>query len=90
MRAAWNRADSIFHACRFVLTNQSKGREELLRPHIETSKLTDLNEDVHLKLIQLQIILLLLLAFSSLSDVAASTPAAKQRQIIVLIGRLTG
>ena len=37
-----------------VLTNQSKGREELLRPHVETSKLADLNEDDDLKLIQLQ------------------------------------
>ena len=58
------------------MTNQSKSRGELLRPHVETSKLADLNEDVNLRLIQLQTVLLLLLAFSSLL------------QIIVLIGGL--
>ena len=63
---------------------------ELLRPHAETSKLADLNEDVNLKLIQLQTIFLLLLAFSSLLNITASTPAAKQHQIIVLIGGLAG
>ncbi|WP_419648360.1 hypothetical protein [Thiolapillus sp.] len=73
-----------------VLTNQSKSRGELLRPHVETSKLADLNEDVNLKLIQLQTVLLLLLAFSSLLNITASTPAAKQHQIIVLIGGLAG
>ena len=31
---------------------------ELLRPHVETSKLADFNEDVNLKLIQLQPVLL--------------------------------
>ncbi|WP_295539774.1 hypothetical protein [Thiolapillus sp.] len=74
-----------------VLTDQSKSRRgELLRPHVETSKLADLNEDVNLKLIQLQTVLLLLLAFSSLLNITASTPAAKQHQIIVLIGGLAG
>ena len=63
---------------------------ELLRPHIKTSKLTDLNEDDNLKLSQLKIFLLLLLAFSSLSNITASTPAAKQQQIIDLIGTLAG
>ena len=62
---------------------------ELLRPHVEKSKLADLNEDVNLKLIQLQTVLLLL-AFSSLFNITASTPAAKQHQIIVLIGGLAG
>ena len=46
-----------------------------------------LNEDINLKLIQLQTVLLLL-AFSSLLNITASTPAAKQHQIIVLIGGL--
>ena len=55
-----------------------------------TSKLADLNEDVNLKLIQLQTVLLLLSAFSSLLNVTGSTPAAKQHQIIVLIGGLAG
>ena len=73
-RAAWNRADPIFDAWRLVLTNQSKRRGQLLRPQVETSKLADLNEDDNLKLSQLQNVLLLLLAFSSLSNVAASTP----------------
>ena len=65
------------------------GGEELLRPHIETSKLADFNEDDNLKLSQLQNVLLLS-TFSSLFNVAASTPAAKQHQIIVLIEGLTG
>ena len=43
-----------------------------------------------LKLIQLQGVLLLLWAFSSFSDIATATPAAKLHQIIVLIGRLAG
>ena len=63
---------------------------ELLRSHVETSKLVDLNEDINLKLIQLQTVLLLLLAFSSLLNITASTLAAKQRQLIVLIGGLAG
>ena len=62
---------------------------DLLRPHVETSKLADLNENVNLKLIQLQTVLLLL-AFSSFLNITALTPAAKQHQIIVLIGGLTG
>ena len=41
-------------------------------------------------LTQLQTVLLLLLAFSSLLNVTASTQAAKQHQIIVLIGGLSG
>ena len=52
-------------------------------------KLADLNEDVNLKLIQLQTVLLLL-AFSSLLNITASTPAAKHHEIIVLIGGLAG
>ena len=63
---------------------------ELLRPQIETSKMTDLNEDDILELIQLKTVLLLLLAFSSLPNIAASTPETKQRQMIVFIGRLSG
>ena len=63
---------------------------ELLRPHAETSKLADLNEDVNLKLIQLQTVLLFLLAFSSFFNITASTPAAIQRQSTVLIGGLAG
>ena len=64
---------------------------ELLRPvDVETSNLADLNENVNLKLIQLQTILLLLLAFSTLLNITASTPAAKHHQIIVLIGGLAG
>ena len=62
---------------------------DLLRPHVETSKLADLNENVNLKLIQLQTVLLLL-AVSSLLNFTASTPAAKRHQIIVLIGGLAG
>ena len=53
---------------------------ELLRPHVETSKLADLNEDDNLKLIQLQAVFLLLLAFSSLSNTVAK-PAAKQHKL---------
>ena len=71
------------------MTNQSESKGELLRPRIETSKLADLNEDVNLKLIQLQTVLLLL-AFSSLLNVTASTPEAKHHQIILLIGGLAG
>ena len=56
----------------------------------KTSKLADLNEYDNLGLIQPQIVLLLLLAFSSLSNITASTPAAKQHQIIVFIGGLVG
>ena len=73
-----------------VLTNQSKSRGELLLPHVETSQLADPYEDVNLKLIQLQTVLLFLLAFSSLLDITASTPAAKHHQVIVLIGELAG
>ena len=72
------------------MTSQSKSKGELFRPHVETSKLADLNEDVNSKLIQLQTVLLLLLAFSSLLNITASTPAAKQHQIIVLIAGLAG
>ena len=75
---------------KFSLSNQSKNSRELLRPRVETSKLTDLKEDDNLKLIQLHTVLLLCLAFSSLSSIAASTPAAKHYQIIVLIGGLAG
>ena len=53
----------------------------LLRPHVETSKLADFNEDVNSKLIQLRPVLLLLLAFSSLLDVTALTPAAKHYRL---------
>ena len=64
---------------------------ELLRPvDVETSNLADLNENVNLKLIQLQTMLRLLLAFSSFINITTSTPAAKQHQIIVLIGGLAG
>ena len=80
-RVAWNRADPSFDASRLVLTNQNKSRGELLRPQVETSKLADLNEDDNLKLSQLSNVLLLLLAFPSLTNVAASTPTAKQHQI---------
>ena len=59
-----------------ILTNQSKRRGELLRPHIETSKRADLSEEDDLKLSQLQNVLLLLLAFCSLSNVASSTVPA--------------
>ena len=52
--------------------------------------MTYLNEDDILKLVQVQIILLLLWAFSSLSGIATSTPTAKLYQIIVLTGRLAG
>ena len=69
---------------------QGRGRGGLLRPHVETSKLGDLIEDVNLKLTQLQTVLLLLLAFSSLLNITASTPATKHHQIIVLIGGLAG
>ena len=72
------------------MTNHSNSREQLLRPHIETSKLADLNENVSLKLIQLQTVLLLLLVFSSLLNITASTLAVKQHQIIVFIGELAG
>ena len=61
-------------------SEQEQGDGGLLRPHVETSKLADLNEDVNLKLIQLQSVFLLLLAFSSLLNITASTPAAKQHQ----------
>ena len=63
--------------------NQSEQEQEgeLLRPKIETSKTADLNEDDILKLVQLQTVLLLLMAFSSLSNIATSTPAAKQHQL---------
>ena len=57
---------------------------------IKTSKLADLNQDDSLKLSQLQNVLLLLLAFSSPSNTVASTPAAKQHQIIISIRRLAG
>ena len=62
---------------------------ELLRALVETAKLADLNEDVNLKLIPLQTVVLLL-AFSTLLNITAPTLAAKQHQIIVFIGRLTG
>ena len=67
-----------------------KGGAGLLWPQIETSKMTDLNEDDILELIQLKTVLLLWLAFSSLPNIAASTPETKQRQMIVFIGRLSG
>ena len=63
---------------------------ELLRALVETAKLADLNEDVDLKLIQLQTVFPLLLAFSSLLNITASTPAVEHHQIIVLIGGLAG
>ena len=53
--------------------------------------MTNPDEDDVSHLIQLQTILLLLLwAFSSLSNISASTPAAKLHQTIVFIGRLAG
>ena len=57
---------------------------ELLRPHVETSKLADLNKDVHFNLIQLQTVLLLLLAFSSFLNISASTPGVR-----LLVGALS-
>ena len=62
---------------------------ELRRPQIETSKMAGFNEDDNLKLSQLQNVLLLL-AISSLSNVAASTPATKQHQITVSVRRFAG
>ena len=50
--------------------------------------MADLIEDDILKLIQLQTILLLLRALSSLSNIATSAPALEQ--MIVFIGRLAG
>ena len=63
--------------------NQSEQEQggELLRPQIETSKTADLNEEDILKLVQLRAVLLPLMAFSSLSNIATSTPAAKQHQL---------
>ena len=52
--------------------------------------MVDLNEDDILKLIQLQTIINLLWALSSLSNIATTAPAAKQHQIIIFIGRLAG
>ena len=52
--------------------------------------MADLNEDDILKQIQLQTVLLLLRAFSLLSETATSTPAAEQDQMIAFIGRLAG
>ena len=63
---------------------------ELLRPHVEILKLADLNEEVNLELIQLQTVLLLLLVFSLLLNITASTPAAKHHPIIVLVRGLAG
>ena len=71
--------------------DQSEQAQRAATPaSIKTSKLADLNEDDNLKLSQLQNLLLLLLAFSSLLYNTASTPAAKQHQIIVFIGGLAG
>ena len=67
------------------MTDQSKSREELLRPQTETEKLADLNEDDILKLIQLQIVFLLVRAFSLLSIIALSTPAVKQQMIVFIL-----
>ena len=60
--------------------------------HIETSKLANLNEDDNQKLTQIHTVMLLLLALSlsSLSNIAVSTTAAKQHQIIVFFWRLAG
>ena len=52
--------------------------------------MADVNEDDVLQLIQLQTVLLLLWAFSSLSNIATSSPAAKKHQILVFIGKLAG
>ena len=86
---AWNRAYPISDACHLVLTYQSKSRGELLRQKLETSKMADLNKHDIVKLIQLQTVLLLW-AFSQLSNIATSTPAAKQQQIIVVVETLAG
>ena len=51
--------------------------------------MADHNEAYIFELIQLQTVLLLW-AFSSLSNIATSTPAAKQHQIIVFIVTLAG
>ena len=81
----------ILFLCLTLSIDQSEQEQgELLRPHIETSKLADLNEDNNLKLVQPQTVRLLLLAFSSLFSITASIPAAKHHQIIVLIGELAG
>ena len=40
-----NTADPIFDAWRLVLTKQSKNEGELPRPQVETSEMTDLNQD---------------------------------------------
>ena len=63
---------------------------KLLQLQVQTSKMADLNEDDILKQIQLQTVLLLLRAFSLLSETATSTPAAEQDQMIAFIGRLAG
>ena len=60
---------------------RARTKGELLWLHIKTSELIDLSEGDDLELIQLQTVLLLLLAFPSLSNIAASTPAAKQQII---------
>ena len=61
-RVKWNTAGPIFDSWRWrlLLTNESKGGGggKVFRPHVETSKLADFNEDVNLKLIQLQPVLL--------------------------------
>ena len=85
-----NRADPIFLALCLVLTNQSKYEGSyLLRPQIETSEMADLNNSGILKLVQVQN-MNLLLAFSSLFNIATPAPAAKQHQMITFIRRLTG
>ena len=52
--------------------------------------MADLNEDDIFKANPTPNHLLMLRTFSSLSNIATSTPAAKQHRIIVLIGTLTG
>ena len=71
------------------MTNQSKSVGELLRPRIEPSKIADLNEDDVLNPIKIQTVLLLG-AFSSLSNIVTLTTAAKQFQTIGFIERLAG
>ena len=66
------------------------GKGELLRPHVEASELADLNEDDNQTLIRIQPVILRLLAFHSTPNIAASTPAAKHHQMIVIIGKLAG
>ena len=90
-RDAWVGADPTFDAWRLVLTNQSKSRGRATPASNRNIKNGRTQRGRYFKTyLNPNRSSLLLLAFPSLSNVAASVPSAKSHQLIVFIGWLAG